>query len=263
MMRLPALLIWVFLCYGMQCIIAPVSLINPALAKRLRRRVSRTWLKVMPPLLGLRIHVEGNTPAVPYFLVNNHITWIDFIAMNSLCRARCVAMAEMGTMPILSTLLAGLEPIYVQRTREDTARVLNVMTDALNRGESLQMAPEGTIGPGRSVRRFHAALLESAVRARRPIHYASITYRTPEGFAPASRRVLFGPDPYFKEQTSAEEMALWGKQRTFLGHVVRLLALPWYEMHVRFAPEPVWAEDRITLANELHRKVQHIFTPLD
>ncbi len=262
---LPALY-WVLSCYAAVRFADVLSFAFPSSGRALRYKISRMWIERMPSLLGLRITVRGMRPEHPYFLVNNHITWLDFLAMNSLCDARCVAMDELRTIPIVGTLVKGLNPIFVKRVRHCTPAVLAEMNKALDAGASIQMAPEGVISPGRAVKRFRAALLESAVRAGLPIHYASITYRTPPNCLPASRVVLFGPDPHYVPapgEVSDEELEAWGPKRTFLGHVLTLLSQPWTEVMVCFAAQPIYHNDAKTLANDLQRAVQKIFTPVD
>jgi 1-acyl-sn-glycerol-3-phosphate acyltransferase len=256
---------WVLLCYAATRFADLVAMIRPAYGRELRLRIARRWIERMPSLLGLRVSVEGAPPRHPYFLVNNHITWLDFVVMNSLCDARCVAMAELQTIPVVGTLVRGLNPILVKRVRRDTPRVLGLMIEALESGASLQMAPEGVISPGRTVKRFHAALLEAPVRTGRAVHYASLTYRTPPDRPPASRAVLFGPDPHYTPapgDVSEEELAAWGPKRTFLGHVLRLVSEPRVEVIVRFATDPIRGDDAVTLANDLQRGVRALFTPV-
>jgi 1-acyl-sn-glycerol-3-phosphate acyltransferase len=264
--RFSSTLSWVLLCYAAIRFAGLVAMVRPAYGRALRLRIARRWIEGMPSRLGLRVSVDGTAPQHPYFLVNNHITWIDFIVMNALCDARCVAMAELQTIPIVGTLVRGLNPILVKRVRRDTPRVLALMIEALESGESLQMAPEGVISPGRSVKRFRAALLEAAVHAGRSVHYASITYRTQADRPPASRVVLFGPDPHYTPapgEVSEEELAAWGPQHTFFGHLFRLLAEPQVEVAIRFAQDPLRADDAVALANDLRRGVRSIFTPVN
>lgn len=257
---------WVLMCYAAIRFAQLIAIVRPAYGRALSFRIARRWIEGMPGRLGLRVTVDGTAPQHPYFLVNNHITWLDFIVMNALCDARCVAMAELQTIPIVGTLVRGLNPILVKRVRRDTPRVLALMIEALEAGESLQMAPEGVISPGRSVKRFRAALLEAAVQTGRAVHYASITYRTQADRPPASRVVLFGPDPHYTPapgEVSEEELAAWGPQHTFFGHLFHLLAEPQVEVAIRFAQDPVRADDAVTLANDLQRSVRSIFTPVN
>jgi 1-acyl-sn-glycerol-3-phosphate acyltransferase len=259
-------LTWILGCYLTIRFADVFALAFPRLGQSLRRRIARIWIKGMPRLLGLRLSISGTIPEHPYFLVNNHISWLDFIAMNSLCDARCVSMDELRTIPLAGALVKGLNPIFVKRVRRDTPRVLDEMNSTLATGGSIQMAPEGVISPGRTVKRFRAALLESAVRAARPVHYASITYRSPADCPAPSNTVLFGPDPHYVPapgEVSDEEIAAWGPRKTFFGHLLTLLSRPWTEAQIRFASRPILRDDAITLANDLQKSVLSIFTPLE
>lgn len=259
--RLVAVWLWMIGCYAAVRTASILLWFHRPLRRRACRKIARTWLMGMPPLLGLRIHIHGRRPEAPYFLVVNHISWVDFIVMNLLCDCRCVAMAEMQDMPILGAMVKALEAIFVYRVREDVPRVKNVILDSIRDRRNVLLAPEGTISPGRSVLQFHASFLQPAVDSRKPVHYASITFKTPDGCPPPSEMVLYGPDPHFPDVVSNPE--LWGPKRTFLDHFLRLVSLPYHEAHVRFGEDPMLHEDHRALANGLHAAVKKIFSPLD
>jgi hypothetical protein len=77
--------------------------------------------------------------------------------------------------------------------------------------------------------------------------------------------VLFGPDPDYpwpNGKIPESEFEGWGPRRSLLTRIILLFALPWYEVVVRFAPEPIVGTDPVRLANELHDAVEGIFTPV-
>jgi 1-acyl-sn-glycerol-3-phosphate acyltransferase len=264
--RLTAGVSWCILCSCIVLLLNVLKPVAPHVAKRWQRGVARTWLVTMPALLGMRITQVGKRPEAPFFLVGNHITWTDFFAMNYLCDVSCVSQYENKITPILGRLFSALDPIYVVRRPEYTPLVLQEMVATLRAGKSMLMAPEAVIGPGRTVHQFRAGLLEAAILTNTPVHYSSVTYRTPEGCPPPSESVLFGPDPNFRDENGQFPQAAreaWGKERTFLGQAVRMLALPWFEIEVRFGAKPISAPDKVTLANELHDAVLRIFTPVE
>ena len=264
-MRLADGLSWTFGAYFLSLLVSLAGLFSRSLAERWQRGISRRWVGGMPARLGICMTVVGNRPETPYFLVNNHITWLDFLVMNTLCGARAVVMEEMVTMPVLGRLFRGLNAIPTRRVAEDTPACIAEMMATLRRGDDLMMAPEGNISPGCEVRRFRPRLFEAAVRCNFPVHYASITYRTPKGCPSAAERVLFGPDPHYPwpdGRIPEGEFEGWGKQRTFLGHLVRLLALPYAEAVVRFGPEPIRGAHPVQLAAALQQAVSDIFVPV-
>ena len=263
--RLVTALTWTLGAFFLSLFASSAGIFSASLAKRWRHAISRRWVSAIPSLLGMRMTVIGRRPEKPYFLVNNHITWFDFLAMSALCDTRTVVMAEMLTTPILGTLVRGMDAIPTRRLTEDTPRCIAEMMATLRRGESLMMAPEGNISPGREVRRFRPRFLEAATRCNFPVHYASITYRTPKGCPPAADRVLFGPDPHVPNpegKIPEAEFEGWGTQRSFLSHLVRVLALPYFDIEVRFGSEPIRGTNPVRLANDLQQAVTDIFIPV-
>jgi hypothetical protein len=168
----------------------------------------------------------------------------------------------------LGTLMAGLDPIFVRRVKEDTPRVKALMVAALREGRSLIMAPETpetTILRGSGVRMFRGGLLDAAVTAGKPVHYLSITYRTPDGYRPPSKSMVFGPNPYLRAPDGKileSEVAMYERQ-TFLQHLMKVLAPPYFEFIVTFGADPITSNHRIDLANKLHDAVESIFTPIE
>ena len=264
--RLTSLILWILGCFAAYWCLTALALFSRPLSRKLRKGLSRKWIRGMSAILGLRLLRIGRPPDRPYFLVVNHISWVDLFAMYSLCDAVSVLQAEDEKLPFIGTLMKGLSPIFIRRHRDDVPRGIALITEAIERGDNLLLAPEGVVSPGREVRHFHAALLDAAVQTKCPVHYGSITCRTPEGCPPASEAVLFGPDPFYLTpdgKIPQSELDAWGPERSFFTHLLGLLALPWHEVVVKFAPEPISGTDRVTLAKDLRDAVQGIFTPVE
>jgi 1-acyl-sn-glycerol-3-phosphate acyltransferase len=263
--RIVCLLAWFIGCWVASLPASLIGLFSKTLGARWRRKVSKIWIKGSQYLLGIRITVKGTPPQSPYFVVLNHLTFGDYFVVNSVLEARSVLEAEDAWIPILSRLMNGLDPIRVRRVREDVPRVCAVLTEAIERGDNIIMAPEGVVGPGKEVRRFHAALLEPCIQTGRAVHYFSVTCRTPDGYPPASKVALFGPDILFRDENGnipQSELDAWGPPKNFPLFVFRLLMLPWHEFAIQFGPEPITAPDRFALAKKLQEAVQAIFTPV-
>jgi 1-acyl-sn-glycerol-3-phosphate acyltransferase len=245
----------------------PFGVVWPPLLKRLRRRISKAWVRGVPVLLGTRITVRGQKPEAPFFLVGNHLSWIDFFVTHTLVDAVSVSESVVNSIPVLGSLLRGLDLIIVHRVRrakEELTRTNERIMEAMREGLSIVLAPEATESPGRRVCHFHSALLEPAVRMQRPVHYASLAVRTPDGWPPPSYAGL-PPNPGFHSPHAASsetEGRSWGPDCGVIRYVVGLLSLPWHEYTVTFAKEPILGTDRKTLAKDLQKAVQSIFTPV-
>jgi 1-acyl-sn-glycerol-3-phosphate acyltransferase len=264
-LRLTGIVLWAALILAAMTCTIPVAWFSPRGAQRLRKRISYAWLRGGLALLGTRVTVRGTPPAEPFFLIGNHISWMDFFVTNTLVDAVCVSDVIASDVPIIRFLLKGMDLIIVTRTREKLVETNELMVRAMEAGKSIIMAPEATVSPGRRVCHFHSGLFESAVRVGRPVHYASLTVRTPHGWPPPTRSIL-AHDPVLpiKDPTPEEsELMRYQNERGFLRYFLGLLSLPWHEYIVTFAPEPIVGTDRKQLAKDLRQAVESIFTPVE
>jgi len=97
--------------------------------------------------------------------------------------------------------------------------------------------PEGTSTSGRTVEPFKPPLLALATRLGRPVHYAALAYRTPPGEPPADLAVC------------------WAGGVPFARHAWGLLHLASIDADLRFAPQPIYEDDRKLLAEKLRKAV--------
>ena len=265
--RLVALLTWTLACHF---VLISMAILRPVLgetSRRVRWNASRRWARGALRLIGARVVVQGPLPKDPYLLVANHVCWLDAFAITVPLDCTLIGMVELNRFPIARTIFRSREIIFVDRTNRDEVPVINDRIDqTLAQGRSIMFCPEGVISPGKDVRRFRAALLESSARARRPVYYATFTYRTPEGYAPPSEAILYGPDPYVLDEQGSipeAEIELWGHGvQPALPYVARLLSMPFFEINLTFGEDPITADDRITLANALQAAVRTQFIPV-
>ncbi len=265
-LRLVALPVWTLWCWLMNLALAPLGLVSRRRLRNARKSVSRLWCRGMLATMGTRLAARGTFPPEPFFLVTNHITGIEAFAINAMFDMTCSIAMYVKGQPVLGRLIAGLDPLWVSQKKSETASLNERIINELRNGQNIVIAPEGDISPGRFVRRFRAGMLESAAMIGYPVHYASVTYRTPAGWPLASKAVVYGPDAERAKMIggiSEEEKALWGNRGPFYKYFLGLLSLPWHDLVVRFAPDPIVAEDKYTLANQLHDAVESILVPVE
>ncbi len=268
--RFVLLLLWVLGCYGLLIVASPLGWGAPVRGKAVRKRIGRLWMRGMSRIIGTRFVVHGTPPEPPFFMVLNHLAWIDIFPVHVVFDARGIVEEPVSRIPAVGALVAATNPIFVRRVKEDTARVNDLMVQAIEAGDSLVIAPETpetTCPRGQGVRMFRGGLLQSAVRTGKPVHYFSVTYRVPAGYPPPSDSMLFGPNPFLRGpdgKIPQSEIDAWGPERSFFPHFLGVLALPWQEIIMTFAPDPIPAgSDRIALANKLHDAVEAIYEPVD
>jgi 1-acyl-sn-glycerol-3-phosphate acyltransferase len=121
--------------------------------------------------LSIELRVVGApAPAGPLLLVANHVSWVDILALHSVCPCRFVAKADVERWPLVGILVTGGGTLYVKReSRRDAMRVVHRMAQALKDGDILAVFPEGTTSDGSSVLPFHSGLIQAAISADAPV----------------------------------------------------------------------------------------------
>lgn len=230
------------------CLLAILPLRRPAPARhlRLRNAVFRTWGRGLAGAVGMRVTVRGEPPAGAFFLVANHLSYMDIILLGAHVDGAFVAKADLRGWPIAGLIISAADTIFIDRSRRrDLVRVMERIEDALGRGLGVVVFAEGTTSPGQRILPLKASILELAVRAERPVHHATISYR------------LSGTG-----LTAGETICWWG-DAAFLPHFWRLARLPGFEARLNFGHGAIAAGDRKHLASSLHAAMSADFEPVD
>lgn len=202
-------------------------------------RFSRWWSLGTLRLLGMSVRVHGKVPAAPFFLVTNHLGYLDIAVIASQVPCTFVSKSEVAGWPVFGTLASLAGTLYVDRkSKRDAGRVSRLIAGHFTSGGSLTLFPEGTSTAGYEVAPFHSALLEFPAAARYPVHCAALRYLAPTGFPPA-----------------AFTMCWWG-DADFLPHFLNLFRMPGMVAEIAFAPAPVSGSDRKSLAGSLQEAVE-------
>jgi len=216
------------------------------LGRRYRRWAFRSWSRACLRVADVRLSRQGRPPEAPFFLVANHLSYLDIFVLGSeLDDAVFVAQHGIADWPMIGMLARSVDTIFVNRAdHQDLLRVNQAVAAALDAGRSVVMFPEGTSTPGLRVEPFMSPVLDPPARRRMPVHVASLHYQTPSEEPPAVWSVCW-----------------WGDM-TFAPHVLKLLELPEVAARVTFAASPVQDDDRKRLARKLHAAVDAVFTPI-
>jgi 1-acyl-sn-glycerol-3-phosphate acyltransferase len=158
--------------------LAVVSLVFPWLDRRSREAAIGRWARGMFCALGIGVEQFGRPAGGAKLIVANHVSWLDIMAVHASCpEARFVAMAEVRRWPLVPRLVQSAGTIYLERRRlRDLLRVVREVTAALRAGDTVAMFPEGVVGDGNQLLRFHGNLLQAAIDAQVPVQAVALRY---------------------------------------------------------------------------------------
>ena len=223
----------------------PTALVCERLDRRLCHILLRIYTHSFARILGMKIVTYGAPPKPPFYLVANHLSYLDMLLVTHRAGGTFVARGDVEHWPVIGVLAKSLYIMFIDRTnKRDTVRVNQLIQDAIEKGEGVTVFAESRISRGLDVEPFKSALIEPAVALGLPVHYATIGYETREGSPPASR--IIG----------------WWRPEGFFYHVFRLLKYPSFTATIRFGDTPIANGDRKELARQLHESVRAQFVPL-
>jgi len=132
--------------------------------------------------MGVEIEADL-THAVPgALLVANHISWIDIYVINAALPAAFVAKEEIRHWPLIGWLAVRNDTVFLRRGSRGHARIINQeIADILSQEKYVAVFPEGTTTDGTHLLHFHAALIQPALAASRPVLPVAISYWEVDG----------------------------------------------------------------------------------
>lgn len=201
------------------------------------------WGKWTCRIMGLKIQVHGEAPKPPFFFISNHLSYVDIMMLISKLRCVFVAKSEVMSWPIFGFMTKTVGMLFVNRSKKtDVKRVNDLIRKNISKDQGVLLFPEGTTSAGVEVLPFKASLLAYPAQEPIPVHFASISYQTPE------------------DEVHAHKSVCWWGDSPFLPHFLSLLQLKSIEGTITFCEKPILNTDRKQLATELHEKVSEHFT---
>lgn len=244
--RLLLLFAWTALVWAVRLAFWPVALWNEPLDRRGRRWILRAWGRGFKQIAGAHVRVYGPLPEPPFYLVANHLSYLDIFVLSSTTSATFVARGDLEHWPVIGLLSRSLHVLFINREqRQDAVRVNECIAHTLAAGDGLVVFAESRISRGLAVEPFKSALIQPAIDNDIPVHYVTINYRTRAGAPPASRIVG------------------WWRPEPFFFHMRRLFSYTGFDVDLHFGPAPIAGKDRKTLALALQEAVEAPYEPMD
>ncbi len=165
-----------------------------------RERLVRLIFRGVLRAFGVRLDIRGGddfrtAPAGRGALVvNNHISWLDIVAINALRPMRALAKKEIAGWPVLGGLVRRGGSIFLDRERLKTLpTTMSELADALRSGSLVSVTPEGTTWCGLASGRFTTATFQAAIDGGVPVRPIALRYRLADG-RETSHPAFIGPE---------------------------------------------------------------------
>jgi len=210
-----------------------------------RGRVLRLWARSMIRLLGVRVEASGTPPSGSFFLVSNHLGYLDVIVFASQVPCVFVARGDLARWPVAGRLCRSAGTVFIDRTNKRAIpRAIAQVEQVLADGAGVVVFPEGTSSAGEGVLPFRPSLLDIPARGGIPVSWAAVSYERTPGVPPPHLTVCW-----------------WGGM-PFGSHALRLLGLREIRATVAWGDAPLVERDRKILAGRLHEAVDRRFRPV-
>ena len=214
-------------------------------AVRLRATATRRWGRRMTRALAVDVEVVGERPPAPFFLVCNHLTYLDIFLVAGAIECAFVAKSEVGEWPLFGTVARAAGTLFVDRSlKRDIPRVLDEIRERMEQGVGIVLFPEGTSSEGETILPFKSSLLEVAARAEVPVYYATVSYATPPG------------------AKSARDAVCWVGDMSLVPHLLGLARLERIQATIEFGSKGILEPDRKRLTAQLWEASMAQFRPV-
>lgn len=210
-----------------------------------RQIIFRNWARMFVKIAGIKIEIIGTPPKPPFFLVSNHLGYVDIPALRSVVEGIFVAKSELDHWFLAGKIIRDMGMIFINRqNRRDIPRAGKEILTKLNNGEGVIVFPEGTSTKGEKVLPFNSSFLEFAAQTDLPVSYVSISYKT------------------LPNEQTASDAVCWWTEISFAAHIWQMFQLKEFTAVINFGDETVLNPNRKELARELWQKVSEGFIPI-
>jgi lyso-ornithine lipid O-acyltransferase len=174
-------------------------------------RHARAWGRWLLRALGVSPDVRGPVPTNPVLLVPNHRSYLDIPVLLASLPCVFLGKAEVAAWPLIGRGARAAGTLFVNRSSPASRLAArDRIFDALVRGLTVVVFPEGTTSAGPGVLPFRPGSLHVAAQLGVPVVPVAISYSHPD-------------DP-------------WVGETTLLGHFLDRFGDPEVRVAVRFGP---------------------------
>jgi 1-acyl-sn-glycerol-3-phosphate acyltransferase len=130
----------------------------------------RRFLGLAARSVGARVQISGRPYDGDMFLLANHVSWIDILALGGATGAAFVSKDDVGRWPVVGWLAQQNNTLFVSRDRRGAlSGQIDALRTALLGHQPVALFPEGTTSDGTGLLPFKPALLAVLIPPPRPV----------------------------------------------------------------------------------------------
>ena len=125
----------------------------------LQGKIQVSFCRLMLAIIGVKVETSGEPAgSSPRFVVANHVSWTDILALASVMPLVFLAKKEVSGWPVLGFLARLQGTIFVERENRRAIPIVNAALGGVMRaGRDVVVFAEGTSSDGSTVLKFNAA----------------------------------------------------------------------------------------------------------
>jgi 1-acyl-sn-glycerol-3-phosphate acyltransferase len=225
-------------------IVAPLQALARSSNWPLQHEIQKFFCRTMCRIIGIQVIAKvGLQAAAPRFVVANHVSWTDILAIAGLYPLVFLAKSEVSGWPVLGFLARLQGTIFVDRShRQAIPKVNAALAEELRQGRDVVVFAEGTSSNGTQVLKFNASHFAMLIELAKGPPKAQVLV-VPAAFAYFPRGTENGAN-------SAAFDVGWYGEMTFVPHLWSLMRRGGARCHIYFGEpiDPTAFADRKELA---------------
>ncbi len=245
--KLSAVVLVTFGCYAFFIIGCGVLKLLGVSHGKWRNICLMSWGKLASASLSIKVATKGPVPEPPFFLVSNHLSYVDIIVLFSRLKTTFVSKKEVAEWPVIGFIAKSIGIVFIDRTnRKDLKRVNQEISNAVSAHMGLTLFPEGTTSPGKDILRFRPSLLKYPAQSELGAHYCTLHYET----------------GHTQEKDDAYISVCWWDDSELGSHLWNLAKKTNIHATISFGDKAIHENDRKILSEKLHKEASGIFSPV-
>ncbi len=211
----------------------------------LNSSVRMKWAKSALHIFNIKLEVLGTPPNPPFFLVSNHLSYIDVWVLFATAKGTFITKSDVKDWPVAGFVLSSSGMIFVNRDRKaDVTRVNQEISKNITKDQGVFLFPESTTSSGKEILPFKSSLFQFPATQGIEVTSAAITYNC--------------EDPSVK--TSSE--ICWWEDISFPTHFWNLLKIKQFSATITYSDQKLVHSNRKNLASTTYGIIQDIFEPV-